>query len=348
MHHQKLSRYLLSLLLTGALLLTACKSGMGSKPTLIPGTPQAQVPTAMPTYTPTPAVLGSEARPLQIAYVSKNPSEAQIAALNQVADDLSGTLGLSVKAQTFSDYASLELALQKKQLHLVWLQPAEYLLASEKGLASSLLVSNHMGVTAYGVQFIAHKDGNFTSFYDADSHSSTAKPETALQQFAGLRPCLTDRHSLTGYWVPLAYLAKNNIATLPAVQTYSYSGAMRALYIKGVCGFTASYSISADPRTSSELITDLRDALEKLPIIWISPPIIPNLSLSVSGDIDLALQTRISEFLRSYSRQNDGKAKLSEALAYEVASLEPLPDSAYESLRDLLDYTDIRLSDLVP
>jgi len=78
-----------------------------------------------------------------------------------------------------------------------------------------------------------------------------------------------------------------------------------------------------------------------------SPPIIPNLNLSVSNQMELTLQNRISEYLRNFSREELGKSLISQMLNYEVAQLEPLHDTSYQALRDLLSTTDIRLADLV-
>ena len=112
---------------------------------------------------------------------------------------------------------------------------------------------------------MGHTDSDFEIYFNAGTNSSTADARAALGQLSGLRGCLTDENSLAGYWVPLGYLNLNNIPSLEPIQTYSYSASIRALYIKGVCSFAATYAISADPRTSSEVITDLPDVIEKLP-----------------------------------------------------------------------------------
>ncbi len=146
--------------------------------------------------------------------------------------------------------------------------------------------------------------------------------------------------------MPLGYLNQNSISYLRPVLTFSFSSSMRALYVKGVCAYTSTYAISADPRTSSEVITDLTDVIETLPIIWISPAIIPNMNLSVSPQIDLSMQNQLSEYLRNFSRDEIGKTLLSQMLNYEVAQLEPIHDTSYQPLRDILSSTNIRLLDL--
>jgi len=346
-----LRKSILVLVLLGLLAVTACGVGVRPIPTLSQdfstSTPDASYPTAMPTFTPTPAALGSVENPIVIAMVDPSPSAEQQAAFSDLASLLGGHLQLTVVGRYYNTYLELEFALQRQQVQFAWLQPIEYLLASQKGLATALLVTNHLGVTGYGVQYLGHDDSDFKTFFDVGTHSSTAEAKVALAQLSGLRGCLTEDNSLAGYWVPLGYLNLNNIPTLEPVQTFSYSASIRALYIKGICSFAATYAISADPRTSSEVITDLPEAIEKLPILWLSPPVIPNLNLSFSPQVDLSLQSRVSDFLREHARLDAGKSQISLALDYEVAALEPMPDAAYDPLRELLLASGVRLADLL-
>lgn len=343
------------IILSGGLLililgLSACSSISNQEPTLSFNpetvTPEPQQPTAMPTYTPTFSPVGSACNPLVMGIIIKEYIAGQNEAIQAFMMHLNEGLGMEVVARPFTSYVDLELALQRGEVDLAWLQPSEYLLASQKNLASALLVTNHLGVTAYGVQFLGHKESELKSYYDPATNTSQMPAVDALTQLAGLRPCLTQEDSLAGYWVPIGYLNQNAIPFTRPVLTFSFSASMRALYIKGVCAFAPTYAISADPRTGSEVITDLPDAIEKLPILWISPPIIPNMNLSVSNQIDLSLQNKISEFLRAFSREEIGKTLISQMLNYEVAQLEPLHDSSYQTLRDLLSTTDIRLAEI--
>lgn len=343
----------LLLIVAALLMLAACELGAKPEPTLGPpmvnGEPPEDggYPTPLPTYTPIPSPLGSEENPILFGIISQSADADQTDALAQVSSQIAGAVQLSVQAKVYNDYLSLESALQRGELHFVWLQPVEYLLATQKDLVSSIIGVNNLGVSAYGIQYLAHRDSDLEEFYDVGNNIATSSPEHALQQFAGMRPCLTSDDSLAGYWVPLAYLAKSNLEWLPPVQTYSYSANLRALYIQGVCGFTSTYAISADPRSSSAVITEFPDAIEQLPVIWISPAIIPNRALAASKNVDLAVQSRVSDFLQAYARDDSGKTILSAALQYEVSALVAQSDDAFSTLRDLLSYTDVRLLDLV-
>ncbi len=333
-------------------LVSACTAQPAARPSALPAgvtpTPFLSTSTPMPTFTPTAAPLGSPQNPIVMAVIGAEPDSAQVSSLDSLCAQLSGFLGLSVTGRTFTDYLSMELALQKQEVHLAWLGPVEYMLASEKGLLTSQLVANHLGVTAYGVQFLGHKDADFTRYYDAGSNLSTAPAATALAQFAGLTPCLTTAKSLPGYWVPLGYLAQNAVAVQNPVLTRTYSAGIRAVYIKGICDFTATYAIASDPRTSSEVIRDLPDVIDRVPIIWLSPAIIPNLNFSASPQLPLSLTAQITNYLLELSRTENGRAQLTEMNAYEIARLEPLPDDAYNELRALLALQDVRLTSLLP
>lgn len=345
----KTSMRLIWALVLTLLVLSACGS-IGGQPTLefnpVTETPELVPPTPMPTYTPTPAPLGSPENPIVIGLIIQESVPGQAEALQSVLMHLTEGLSLTFASQTFANYVDLELALQRGAIDMAWLTAPEYMLASQKNLVSSLLVTNHLGITAYGVQFLGHKDAELQSFYNPATNNSEAPSDQALAQLAGLRPCLTQEDSLSGYWVPLGYLSQNNISYPRPLLTYSFSASIRALYIKGVCSYAVTYANSADPRTSSEVINDLTDVITKVPIIWISPPIIPNLSLSVSKQMELPLQNRISEYLRNFSREEIGKSLLSQMLDYEIAQLEPLHDSSFQPLRDLLGTTNVRLADL--
>lgn len=348
---RKVSRivFLFSLVLS----LAACALGSKAQPTLAPPAVQGEepvesgFPTPLPTYTPPVAPLGSESNPVIIGIINPVHSSEQNDGLAQISSQISGALQLSVQAKVFNDYLTLESALQRDELHFAWLQPVEYLLATQKDLVSSIIGVNNLGVSAYGVQYLAHQDANLESFFDVGSNTATSSPEHALKQFAGMRPCLTSDTSLAGYWVPLAYLAQNKIDWLQPVQTQAYSANLRALYVQGICGFTSTYAISADPRSSSAVITELTDVMEKLPVIWISPPIIPNRAFAASNKVDLAIQSRVSDFLLQYARDDSGRNILTLALQYDVSALVAQDDNAFQTLRELLSFTDVRLLDLV-
>lgn len=340
----------LAICVIGVLLLSACGSAQ-PRPSL-ETTPSSETnleyfPTPMPTYTPTTAPIGTSENPYRVAVVDATVTETQRSNADLLAAQLSQNLGATFVVVFFSDYLQLELAMQTGTVQLAWLHPVEYILAAQKQLLTSVLVTNHLGMTAYGVQFLGHVDSDFRSFFDAGSNTSTTPAAQALQQFSGLRPCFTSDRSLSGYWVPNGFLRQNAINTREPIFTFSSSASIRALYIKGVCDFAATYAYFADPRTSSEVITDLPDALTKVPIIWASGRVIPNLNLSATPSMDLAFRNRVAEYLIQISRTDQGKLLLSNSLDYEIAGLDGILDANYDDLRGLLRIQGVNLYSLL-
>lgn len=333
------STKLLISLLVCLLMLNACASAQfrpSPDPTVSPEASTENLPTPMPTYTPTLPAPGTLENPYRVAMIDATVTETQRSNADNLAAQLTQNLGVSFTVVFFADYLQLEEALQTGTVQFAWLPPVEYILAAQKQLLTSLLVTNHLGVTAYGVQFLGNVDSKFTSFFDTGTHSSTASASQALQQLSGLKPCFNSTRSLSGFWVPNGFLTQNAITTQEPVFTNSSSASIRALYVKGVCDFAATYAYFADPRTSSEVITDLPDVLAKVPIIWASGRVIPNLNLSAVLSLDLAFRNRMADYLINLARTDEGKQLLSGLLDYDVAGLDGIQDGTYDELRGLL------------
>jgi len=92
----------------------------------------------------------------------------------------------------------------------------------------------------------------------------------------------------------------------------------------------------------------LPDVIDRVPIIWISPAVIPNLSFSVSPLLPLPISAQITNYLLEFSRTEPGRQRLTALNAYEIARMEALPDDAYNDLRTLLAIQNVRLSSLLP
>jgi len=111
----RIARATLLVLLVG-LMLAACSPAMQSRPTAVLsyGTrnPLITTPTPMPTFTPTPAPLGSPENPIVMALIAPSPVQAQLDAFNTLTSQLSIFLNLTVTGKFYPNYLSLETALQ--------------------------------------------------------------------------------------------------------------------------------------------------------------------------------------------------------------------------------------------
>lgn len=339
--------FLITLLLTGGLIISACgpKQQSGT-PTVTPTlTATATLP---PTLTPTPEPPGSPSRPLVFALVSTNNDPQIAAAADEVAKQIAQRSGLAVTGAVYPDYVSLLGAMNRGEAHITWLPPLTYLYASQRSIVDVALLTNHFGVYESGTQFLANIESKFTPYFDPISGLSSAGPEVALKQFKGLRPCWVEPQSVWGYIVPAGYMAKNNLDFLPAVIAQNHTAIVRALYVKGICDFGATFSISGDPRTASSIQQDFPDVMNRIIVIWRTDAIIPNINLSYVTGLDEATRMALDNAFLDLLKAPQGKELLTlSAGRYQIDDLRPTKDDVYNPLRDLVKALDLDLQPMI-
>jgi len=306
--------------------------------TLIPITQTVAPPTLTPrpTSTPTLPTLGSEGNPIKIGFVLKPEDSTAIEASEDIAFLLAQDTGYAVENAIFPDFISLESAAINRDVDLFWLSPFEYLYLNSLGAAEAFLMTNHLGVYAYGVQFLANVNRGFTAYFDPSTQQAVGEFLPALQQFSGTRPCFISPNSLPGFYIPMGLLANTSTPTLDPVFTYSYNATIRALYIQGICDFGVSYALIGDPLNASDIVQNLPDAQSQIVTIWQSEGIIPNTNLSSSPSIPLHMRYRIQESILKLSAEPETLTLISTALAYDVSAIKAVDDSFYNPLRSAI------------
>jgi phosphonate transport system substrate-binding protein len=347
--NRQLTFKVLSGLVLSLFALTSLISGCGSSSTSTPTVTPTNNPsgTQEPTPTATPEPLGSPANPLILGLVKPDSGADISASADELAKQLDALAGYSVKATVFTSYPLLLAGLEEGKVHIVMLPPFTYLRARQLKLAEAALLSNHLGVFQYGTQFMAHVDSGFQSFFDPTQNQSTGDASAALKQFQGKRPCWVEPQSASGYIVPLGLLNQNQIKVPDGVVAQSHNAVVRALYVKGICDFGASFSTYGDPRTSSAVQQDLKDVMDKVLIIWRSEPIIPNLNVSYLPEIPVDMRQNISKAFTDLSDGSDGKSLLGKATDYDIQGFKTADDGAYDALRNLVEQNRIELETLV-
>jgi len=318
-------------------LLSACASNL---PEVSSPTPTAS---PAPTQTPVRELIGTEANPLVIGYVIEDDPDSMEVTLQDLDRELSADSGLVVKSQVFADHQKLYASLKIGGVHAAWMQPMTYITAHRDNLANVLMLSNHFGVYFYGTQFLANVESGYRSYYDPVSNKNSGTAATALAQLRMARPCYMEPGSLSGNIVPQGIFNSNDIPTNYPSIIQSFTGIVRALYIKGICDFGAVYSENGDPRTGSAVLGDLTDATQRVVVLWKSDPVIPNLAFAVTPSLE---PTSVEQLAKAFSElivTDSGKAMLSAVNGgYEIQDLRRVDDSVYDPLRVYLSHTSVR------
>ena len=333
------------LILIALFFLASCQ---GSAPVMTPGPIHTLTPTATLTPTPTPMPLGSPQNPLIMGVVSSSPDLPLDQPAQALAKKLTTASKISVSARVFIGYRELLDSMAAGETHIAFLPPLTYLYASKRGLAESALLTNHFGVFSYGSQFIANASSGFKVYYDPLNGKNSAGSDVALAQFADKIPCWVDKESTSGYILPAGLLAANNVNTGQPAFTQSHASVVRTLYIKGVCDFGATFAISGDPRTASSVLNDLPDALTRIPIIWKTDALIPNLNISYLAGLQTEIRTALTSAFLDIASTADGRMMISNAAGgYEIEAIKPIEDPIYDPLRAFLDALNLDVSTLV-
>ena len=355
-HHQRPAILVISLLLVIASMLSACDP---ATPTPLPSVtpspsatipselPPTQTPTLRPSPTATLPPIGEQGNPITIGFVLSNLDIESQDAIEEMALFLADETGYFIEYQIYPDFESISGAILGGSVHFFWLEPLEYLYLNQAGAAELVLMTNHLGVYAYGVQFMANEARGFRSYFDPETNQSTSQDAIALQQFSGTRPCYTDQESLPGYLVPQGLLTGRNIPTLDPVFVYHYSAVIRALYIREICDFGVSYALTGDPRSAGNIQQDIPEAQTQVQVIWQSEGIIPNTSLSASTTLPLAIQHRIQEAFLDFPDTQQGLSLLSQALQYDVEALKAVEDGFFQPLRSALAPLELNLETII-
>lgn len=326
------------------LLLIVIAAGCGNVDPTATVTPEISA-TSAPTSTPTPIPLGESDNPLTIGVVGLSSDPTFESSINQLLTILNTQSNVTSAIRVYSTDADVYSALEDEEIQAAWLQPLTYIRARQNGLADVALLTNHFGTYFYGTQFLANAESGFISYFDTTANKSTAELAAALEQFDGKRPCWVEPGSISGYILPTGLLEQADIQVQPAVLAQTYPSVVRSLYIKGVCDFGATFSYSGDPRTSSTVLNDLPDAVERVVVVWQTEAVIPNLNFSFASFVGEDLRQPIQTALLDYVKTEDGKRILSVVLGnYDVQDMKIVDDSVYEPLRSAVQFSGTDLS----
>lgn len=332
--------------------LAACTSNKiepSLPPTTTPGETQTtptRTPTMRPSPTPTLPPLGSIGNPITVGFVL-SADQTNDDPANELVEWLSVETGYSFDVLFYPDFQTLSSAILKGDVYLFWLKPLEYLYLNDLGAADAMLITNHQGVFAYGVQFLTNIFSGFKSAYDSEGNPNFEDPIEILQQFSGTRPCFIDPFSVPGYFAPKGLLAEASTPTLDPVFVYSYNAVIRAVYIRGICDFGVTFAYTGDPFTSSDIVINLPDASDKVKVIWLSENFIPNLNLSASPALPAFMRFRIEEAFIRIADQPGALRLISDALDYDVEALRSIEDHFYNALRAVLAPLELDLETLL-
>jgi phosphonate transport system substrate-binding protein len=329
------------------LVLTLTILGCSSPVQLILGTPTPILtPTAIPAPTQAPLATpeaGTEQNPLILALgPSPRPSDAMISAGDVIAAYIESHTGYRVVTVVPSSEIDLVEALDKGNAHIASLSPFGYFLARENDSVTAILSSLRDGQAFYGAQFIANREGGFTSYYNVDRDENTVDAAEALKQFQDKKPCWSDTISPSGYVVPLGLLTQAQVETRSAAFLAGQLNVVRAVYAADICNFGATY---IDARQLPALESDYPDVMDRVFVIWRLPKIIPYENISLSNSLPIEMRRVIQRAFIDMMLTPEGKAAIQ--TVYGLDELQIAEDVMYNDFVLYAKASGLDLSELI-
>ena len=284
--------------------LTACNLPT-AVPTLTPTPTVPATPTSTPTLAPTPMPdLGTEGNPILLALPPSQFLDPVAVANGQtLAALIEEQTGLRVVAVAPTTYSGLIEALKIGNAHIAVLPPFVIVDAYQKDAVQAAFASTQDGSASYGAQFVARSD-RFQSYYDASLEKNIAEAPQALSQFSGKKPCWTKPDSESGFLVPAGILGWYKIPTQEGAFLQSQFSVVRAVRKGEICDFGATY---IDARDYPALKDEYPFIMDEVVVVWQVPPIVPYDGLFFSSTVPPEITDQLTRALDLIFISDSGK-----------------------------------------
>lgn len=261
---------------------------------------------------------------LKMGFVPMKDGDTLIESVEPLTEMLSKELGIKVEGFTATNYVGVVEGLGSGQVDFGFIPPFAYVLANSESNAQVILTAiNKSGEAKYRSQFLVRKDGGIKNFSD----------------IKGKTVAFVDPSSTSGYLFPGAHLITEGIDIEKDIQ-YVYSGGhdkSLQLLLNGDVDVATTF---VDSRERYE--KDFPTAMEETELLGYTE-YIPNISVTLRGDMDAELQGKIKDALLKVQESEEGKTLLIEL--FNMYGFEEATDSDYGVIRTTAETMNVDLKE---
>jgi len=257
-------------------------------------------------------------------YEGDNPGEVT-KVLNQVRPYLEKKLGIPVEFQKSTDYTTVIEALLSGKVHMAYLSPFSYILATQKQKLVPMVAPGLNG-----------KPLTYRSLIFTSPHSGLHSMDDVKAKSHDLTLCFADPASTSGHLIPRAYLTSIGLDPKTAFKQTMFAGTHYAsvLSVKsGKVDVGCSFQLGYDKMMREGLIHE-----GDITILWTSDPIVES-PLCMRSDVNAALTAKVAQAYIDMKR--DAPALFHDYMAMyfpkqtDSMSYLPVNDSMYDGLRKI-------------
>ena len=265
-----------------------------------------------------------EEQVLKMGFVPMKDGDSLIESVEPLTEMLSKELGIKVEGFTATNYVGVVEGLGSGQVDFGFIPPFAYVLANSESDSQVILTAiNKSGEARYRSQFLVRKDSGIKSFAD----------------IKGKTVAFVDPSSTSGYLFPGAHLIAQGI-DIEKDMEYVYSGGhdkSLQLLLNGDVDVATTF-VDARERYAEDFPT----AMEETELLGYTD-YIPNISVTLRGDMDAELQGKIKDALLKIQESEEGKALLIEL--FNMYGFEEATDSDYDVIRTTAETMNVDLKE---
>jgi len=362
---------LLTLIVTSAMILSACAPAATEAPTEAPAT---EAPTEEPTPEPTeaPPAIGSPEHPIKVLFVPSVDANIIVTGGEVMAQALNEATGLTFEVTVPTSYAAtIEEMCASPTDTMAFIPGLGYAIASQLCGVDVAFKAIRFGYPVYWAEYIVARDSEFQTLADLE----------------GATWGYGDQGSTSGYMVPFVELTEAGITPGEQVQTGGHNQTVTAVYNGEVDFGTVFYSVPLNPEgapiftydeflagniTSLEqyevpaesipncapnedasrlfcdgyrvldaranIRTEAPDVMQKVRILAISQAI-PNDTLSFGPEFPADVRAQIEEALVAFAETDAWDASIGSADFYGWSGIAPATDAEYDVVRAMVAAT---------
>jgi len=259
---------------------------------------------------------------IRMGFVPMRDGDKLIESVQPLAEMLTKELGVKVEAFTATNYVGVVEAMGSGEVDFGIIPPFAYVLANKESEAQVVLTAiNKHGGSSYKSQFLVSTDSEIATFED----------------IRGKKLAFVDPSSSSGYLFPGAHLKGEGI-DLENELEYIYAGGhdkALQLLLNGDVDVATTF---VDAR--EKYLKDFPNAIEATSVLGYTRDI-PNISVTVRGDMDEALRVQIKEALMTVSETEEGSTLFREL--FNMYGFVEATDADYDVIRDTAAEMDVDL-----
>lgn len=261
---------------------------------------------------------------IRMGFVPMKDGDKLIESVEPLTEILSKELEVKVEGFTATNYVGVVEGLGSGQVDFGFIPPFAYVLANQESNAGVILTAlNKSGEAKYRSQFLVRKDSGIESFSDVK----------------GKKVAFVDPSSTSGYLFPGAHLIKEGLDIEKDIE-YVYGGGhdkALQLLLNGDIDVATTF-VDARDRYKE----DFPDAMEKTKILGYTD-YIPNISVTIRGDMDDELREKIKNALLNLAKSEEGLELLKEL--FNMYGFEEATDADYDIIRDTAEFMNVDLKE---